>query len=301
MPKLTEIREYWGDPKDIIEKLEGVNVLVVHVAPVTADVIEAGKDLKAIGCCRGGPVNVNVEAATKRGIPVLYTPGRNADAVADLTIGLIIAEARHIARAHSSRKAGQWRLFPAEQSTELLEKTIGIVGFGSVGRKVADRARGGFKMNVLVYDPYVSKDEIEESGGKSVDLETLLQESDFVTLHLRLPAEVKGFIGAKELGMMKKTAYLINTARGNAVDYDALFEVLKNKRIAGAAFDVYDREPFDSSYPLLKLDNVTLTPHIGGMTKEIPLRSAQIMAEDLERLVRGERPRNVQNPSVYKD
>ena len=299
--KLTEIHEYWGDPQGIIENLEGVNILVVHAAPVTTSVIEAGKDLKVIACCRGGPVNVNVEAATKRGIPVLHTPGRNADAVADLTIGLIIAEARHIARAHCAVKAGQWRLFPPERSTELLEKTIGIIGFGNVGRKVAERAKGGFKMNVLVYDPYVSKDEIEEFGGKAVDFETLLKESDFVTLHVRLPEEVKGFIGAKELALMKEMAYLINTSRGNAVDYEAVCEALKNRKIAGAAFDVYDKEPIGSDNPLLKLDNVTFTPHIGGMTKEIPLRSAQIVAEDLERFIKGQRPRNVMNPSVFKD
>jgi len=299
--KLTDVREYWGDPQDLIDNLEGVSILVVHAAPVTARVIEAGKDLKLIACCRGGPVNVNVEAATKRGIPIVHTPGRNADAVADLTIGLMIAEARHIARAHCTLKAGQWRLFPPDLSTELLEKTVGIVGFGNVGRKVAERAKGGFKMKVLVYDPYVSKEDVEKYGGKPVDLDSLLRESDFVTLHLRLPPEVKGFIGARELALMKKTAYLINTARGNAVDYEALREALKNRKIAGAALDVYEKEPMDPGDPLLKLDNITLTPHIGGMTREIPLRSAQIVAEELERFIRGQRPKNVMNPSVFKD
>lgn len=299
-PQVSDVREYWGDPQDIIDRLEGVNILVVHTAPVTAEVIEAGKDLEAIACCRGGPVNVNVSAATERGIPVLYTPGRNADGVADLAIGLMIAEARHIARAHSYLKQGVWKHFPLEKSIELLGKTVGIVGFGNVGRKVSERAKGGFGMKVLVFDPYVPKEEIEEAGGESVDLETLLRESDFVSLHCRLPPGTKALIGEKELLLMKETAYLINTARGNALDYAAAYQALKSKRIAGAAFDVYDKEPITPDNPLIKLDNVTLTPHIGGMTKEgISLRAVEILSEDLERLIKGERPKHVQNPSVY--
>lgn len=306
LPKLTEVHEYWGSPQDLIDNIDEAEVLVVHQAPVTKDVIEAGRNLRVIGCCRGGPVNVNIEAATKRGLPVLHTPGRNADAVADFTIGLILAEARSIARADAFVKAGCWRKSLSQEEwenftgPELSGKTIGVVGFGDVGSRVATRARGGFDMNVLVYDPYVSKEKVEELGGKKVDLKTLLKESDFITLHVRLPSNVKGFIDARHFALMKKTAYLINTSRGNAVDEQALYEALKDRKIAGAALDVFMKEPIDSDNPLLKLDNITLTPHIAGdeLSQEVRFRSAQMIAEDIARLIKGERPKRIQNPSV---
>lgn len=296
--ELQGVSEYWGDRKQLIDNIDDAEILIVHVAPITAEVIDAGAGLKLIGCCRAGPVNVDVAYATKKGVPVIHTPGRNAQGVADLTIGLIVAEARGIARAHAFMKSGIWSV--PEVGVELWGKTLGIIGLGNVGSRVAFRAKNGFNMNVLAYDPYVPKERAEELGVKLVDLETLLRESDFVTIHSRAPPDAKPQITSEHIALMKPTAYLINTARGNILDEQALYEALKNDKIAGAALDVYAKEPIDPDNPLLKLDNITLTSHIGGLTREVPLRAAEIMAEDVARFIKGERPKNVKNPEVFR-
>ena len=235
--KLTEVREYWGNPQDLIDRIKGVEVLVVTFAPVTAKVIEAANDLRVIGCARGGPVNVNIEAATKKGIPVLNTPGRNAEAVAEYTFGLVLTLTRNIHRAITYVRNGKWTTpredtFEKPTGPELWGRTIGIVGFGQVGSRVGAMAKE-LGMNILIYDPYISKQKVEAIG-KVVDLQTLLQKSDIVTLHTRLPSEVKALIGAREFALMKKEAYIINTSRANALDEEVLYDMLRNGRLAGA-------------------------------------------------------------------
>lgn len=303
--KCPDVKEYWGDPQDLIARIKSVAVLIVTLAPVTADVIEAAKDLKVIGCARTGPVNVNVEVATKRGIPVLYIPGRNAEAVADLTMGLIIALLRKIPQADAYIRAGKWRTakedtFEKPSGPELTGKSIGIVGFGEVGSRVGIRA-AAFGMNILVCEPNTYKKKVVGIDGKLVDLEKLLRESDVVTLHLRLPPGVRGFMGADQLALMKSTAYLINTSRGAAVDEKALYEALRHRKIAGVALDVFEKEPISLDNPLLKLDNVLVTPHVAGVSTDVPRRSCQMIAEEIERFLKGERPRHVLNPSVLKE
>lgn len=294
--ELPGVREAWGDPQQLIDNLHDADAMIVHMAPVTREVIDAGTNLKLIGCCRGDPVNVDIKYATKKKIPVIYSPGRNAQAVADLTIGLMIAEARGIARAHALLKSGVWSVQPP--GVELWGKTLGIIGLGNVGACVAHRAKNGFNMNVLAYDPYVPKERAEKLGVKLVDLKTLMQESDFVTIHSRGAPDEKPQITAEHLALMKPTAYLINTSRGYLIDEQALYEALKDGKIAGAALDVYAKEPIDSNNPLLKLENVTLTPHIGGISRDTPLRAAEIIGEDIARFVKGEKPKNVRNPEV---
>jgi len=296
------VREYAGSPKELIKEVRDVDVLIVHGAPVTAEVIEAAKCLKVIGCTRGGPVNIDAEAATRRGIPIIFTPGRNADAVADFTMGLIIAEARNIARAHTSIKSGRWNLAYnryEQLGPELTGKILGIIGLGRIGAKVATRAKS-FGMKILVYDPYVSRSAVERVGGKIVSLRDLLMYSDFVTLHCRLTEETKHIIGAEELSLMKPTAYLINTARGGLIDQQALVECLKERRIAGAALDVYETEPIDSQDALIKLENVTLTSHIAGYSKDVTHRCARMVARDIIGYLNGEIPKNIFNPEVLK-
>ena len=160
--EIEGIAEHWGDPKQLVAGVDGVDILIVQVAPVTAEVIDAGKDLELIGCCRTGPANVDTAYATKKGIPVLYTPSRNAHGVADLTIGLIVAEARGIARADAEMKTGVYGV--PEVGVELWGKTLGIIGLGNAGSAVAYRARNGFNMKVLAYGPYAPKDRAEELG-----------------------------------------------------------------------------------------------------------------------------------------
>ena len=301
IPNEPGLKEYAGSPDKLSSLVRGVDILVVHMAPVTSSVLEAGDRLKIVGCCRGGPVNVNVKAATLRKIPVLFTPGRNADTVADYAIGMILAESRSIARAHADLKRGVWRGIDLmnydNAGFELAGKTLGIVGIGNIGLKVAERAKA-FGMEILAYDPYVAKEKIEAAGLKSVDLATLFSQSDFVTIHARATPETKGMIDKKVLSLMKETSYLINTARGDLVDEEALYEILKTRKIAGAGIDVFQIEPLHFDSPILTLDNVTVTPHIAGASKEAVHRAAQIIADDVGRVLIGKKPLHCANPEV---
>jgi len=297
------ISEYYGSPDQLVEEIGGAEILIVHRAPVTLEVMESGSKLRLIGCARGGPVNVDVAAATRRRIPVIRAPGRNADAVADFAIGLILAEARNIARAHMRLVGeGTWRLdkqgkLVFRRGVELPGKTLGLIGFGNIGSRVASRAKG-FDMRVIVYDPYVQKDIEEKFGVELVDLNAVMSESDFVSVHARATENNVNLIGKEQIGLMKKTSFLINTARASLIDYESLYDALRDHRIMGAALDVYPEEPVDPASPLLKLDNVTLTPHLAGTTQEVPLRGVKIVVEDIERYLRGEPAECVLNSEV---
>jgi len=299
-----KLKEYIGSPIQLLKEIDNADILIVNYAPITEEVIESDRNLKLIGVTRGGVVNIDVEAATKRGIFVVNAPERTVEAVADLTIGLMIAEARNIARAYHMLKTGKVlkinpRLFKDANiaGIELPGKTLGIIGLGRIGRKVTSRAKA-FGMNVIAYDPYISKEEAVSLGLELKDMNTLLRESDFVTIHVRYTKETEHMIGRKELEMMKKTAYIINTSRGGVIDEEALYEALKSKRIAGAALDVVEREPIDPNNPLLQLDNITITPHIAGLTQEVPMKSAVIMAEEVKKFIDGERLDRLVNKEV---
>jgi autoinducer 2 (AI-2) kinase len=255
-----------------------------------------------IGCCRADPVNVDVSTATEMGIPVLHAPGRNAQAVADLTLALMLMSLRHIPQAidilrQEGGPQGMVKMavaFFELKGNELWGKTVGIIGLGAVGREVARRLRG-FDTQLMVYDPYVSEDEVAGYEGRSVDLDTLLREADVVTLHASLTEQTKGMLGKREFGLMKPTAHFINTARAGLADEEALCEALKKGKIAGAALDVFSQEPPPPDHPLLQLPNVIATPHIGGNTQEIPAHQSRIVVSDLERLFEGEKPLHVVN------
>ncbi|HHV63198.1 MAG TPA: 2-hydroxyacid dehydrogenase [Firmicutes bacterium] len=292
-----EVSEYLGSVDVICDMVRDVDAIVTQLAPITAAVLDCAEELRIIGCCRGGPVNVNIEAATQRGIPVIYAPGRNAIAVAEFTVGLILAEVRNIGRAHADMKKGIWRgdLYCYHAAgRELNGLVAGLIGFGSIGRLMVGPL-GAFGMKVMVYDPFVPKDEIEAYGAEEADLEILLRSADVVSLHARVTPQTRGMIGARELALMKPTAYLVNTARGPLVDYDALYEALKAKRIAGAALDTFAEEPVPESDRLLELDNVTLTPHIAGASRETAERAAEMVAEDIGNFFAGRPMRNCYN------
>lgn len=295
------LKEAYGDEKLIIDAIQDADILVTNTAPITADVIDAGKNLKIIGVTRGGPVNIDVKASTKRGIPVVNAPGRNSDNVADFTFGLIIALLRNIVKGHISLTKGiwDWKLYEIHHACyELPRKTIGIIGFGQIGKRVTTRAKNGFDMKVLVYDPYADENEVKMFGGQMVELKKLLTDSDIVTIHARLTIETTGLIGKKEIALMKRSAYLINTARGEIVDEKALYHALKEKKIAGAASDVFEQESVGPDNPLLKLDNIIVTPHIAWISKEMPDRAVKMVVRDVIRFIKGEKPFHIVNPSV---
>lgn len=271
---------------DILHGLDQFHILVVQFAPVSRQFLEAATSLKVIGVLRGGTENVDVPFATERGISVLNTPGRNGRAVAECTLGLILAEIRNLARSHAFLKHGQWRReYPnSAMIPELCGKTVGLVGYGAVGRLVAHYLEA-FGSRILAYDPYCQGD---PSPAELVDLPVLLQESDVVSLHARLSEETTHLIGRRELGMMKPSAILVNTARSGLIDEQALVEALSERRIMGAAIDVFDTEPLPPGHPLLELDNVTLTPHLAGSTMDAFRNSPRLMAGHLIRMLRGE-------------
>ncbi len=289
-----KIREFIGSPKQLVREVEHADVLVVNYAPVTAEVMDADENLRLIGVTRGGPVNVDLSAAAERGIQVVNAPERSVESAADFTIALMLAEVRQIARSCYHLKSGKEfkvnpRLFPDATiiGWELAGKTLGIVGLGRIGKKVALRAKS-FGMEILCYDPYVSREEAEKVGAELVDLNALLTRADVITLHVRLTPETRRMIGKEQLALMKKSCYLVNTSRGGVVDENALYHALKDKKIAGAALDVVEEEPIKLSNPLLRLDNVTITPHMAGITRDVPLKSASMIAEEVAKFITGE-------------
>jgi D-3-phosphoglycerate dehydrogenase len=267
-------------PQQLLEEIRGYDVLVVRGATkVTKDIIEAGKRLKIIARAGVGLDNIDVRAASARGIELINAPEAPTVAVAELVIGLMLAWARQLPRADASMKQGMWEKTRL-MGSELRGKTLGIIGTGRIGREVGYRAKA-FLMNLLAFDILRSAEFAERTGARYVDLDELLRESDFVSIHVPLSPRTRHMIGRRELELMKPTAVLINTSRGEVVDEVALAEALMKGKIAGACLDVYEREPPKDS-PLLKLPNVVLTPHIGASTVEAQREAAMLIAEKIK-------------------
>ena len=309
--KLEVIYESWMDAnkllsgEEFVERIqgEGIEVVVVEADFVPREVFEKATKLKFLGVCRADLAFVDVKAATERGILVVNTPARNAAAVAELAVGLMLSLLRHIPRAHQMVSSGSWVdptvAYFSMRGNELGGKTVGIVGFGAIGRRVAKILKA-FEASILVYDPFLDPKTIKEAGAKPVELDELMKKSDIITLHSSTTPEAMGLISAQRIALMKPTAYLINAANAFVLDNGAVIKALKAKRIAGAAFDVFETWPVRPDSPLLKMDNVVLTPHIGGATAETVMRYSEMMVDDVERFLRGERPKNLLNPQVWR-
>lgn len=289
---------------DDLIKAEGkdAELLAGLFVPISSKVFDAMPKLRIAGVSRAGLENVNVKEATKRGVLVFNIEGRNAEAVSDFAVGLMLSECRNIARAHFAIKNGKWRKEFSNSSwvPELKGKNVGIVGFGYIGRLVAQKL-SGFGVNRLVFDPFVNPEDVRAAGCSPVDKETLFKDSDFVTLHARMSESTKHMVDEKELALMKPTAYLINTARAGLVNEKALIAALQENRIAGAGLDVFLDEPLHPDSAFLTLDNVTLSTHIAGTTKEALTRSPEILLEDIAKLLKGENPRFVINKDVLEN
>lgn len=252
-------------PECVLEAVRDADVIITQFCPVTQHMIDQCPRLKAVGVLRAGTENVNQQGLKARGVELFNAPGRNAEAVSDYTVGMLIAEARNIARGHHGLKTGQWiRDYPNNgEIPDLNGRTVGLVGVGAIGMKVA-RKLSGFDMRVLGYDPYADAALCGEKGVELTTLDELMAQSDFVSIHARLTPQNRHLIGEREIGLMKPTAYLINTSRAGLIDEAALVKALAEGRIAGAALDVFEEEPPTPGNPLLALPNVTLTPHMAG-------------------------------------
>jgi D-3-phosphoglycerate dehydrogenase len=296
-----KLREYVGDPAEIARAVAGHDVLIVHGAPVSAEVLAAAP-LRLVCCARGGPVNVDVAAATDRGIPVVNTPGKNAEAVAELTIAFALLLIRTVPQASRYLLEGggfaesvfEGREFFGREAPSL---TIGLVGLGHVGREVATRAQAlGF--TVVGYDPQPPPAAVP--GVELVSLDTLLASSDIVSAHARLTPENRRMFSRERFAQMRPGAYFINTARESLVDEAALLEALELGLLGGAALDVLERTPPGERHPLLSMPNVFITPHIGGATAETLARGARRAVTAVTELLAGRVPANVVNPEVLR-
>ncbi len=265
------------DEAGLIDRIPGYNALIVRSKTQATDaVIAAGSNLKVIGRAGIGIDNIDVAAATARGVVVFNTPDANATTTAELTIAHILSLSRHLPKADRSVRAGEWTP-PKFVGSELAGKTIGIVGFGTIGRLVAERC-AGLKMRVLAFDPFVTEAIVQQYGAECSDLDGLISSVDYLTLHCPITDKTRNFINAERIAAMKPGARLINCARGGLVDEPALITALSDGHLAGAALDVFASEPPKDS-PLLSLDNVVLTPHLGASTKEAQQVVSQRIAE----------------------
>ncbi len=284
--------------EELLKIIENYDALIVRSRTrVTRGVIERAKNLKIIGRAGVGVDNIDVDYATERGIVVVNAPGGNSVSAAEHTIGLILSVVRKIPQADRSVKEGKWER-KKFVGIELRGKTLGIIGLGRIGYEVAKRMRC-FDVNVLAYDPYVSEERAKAVGAKLVSLEDLIRNSDIITVHVPKTKETEKMISYKEFEMMKDGVYIINAARGGIVDEKALYDAIVKGKVAGAALDVYEKEPPDKDNPLLKLENVVTTPHIGASTREAQMIVGMTVAEDIVNYFRGLPVKNAVNlPSV---
>lgn len=287
---LSPVRESEGDPRRIAEFRPSPDILVVHGAPVTAAVLGAHPRLRLVCCARGGPVNVDVDAATTRGIPVATTPGKNAAAVAELTIAFVIALARHIPDGAGFLRGGGGLTSTFDGARflgrELTSLTLGLVGYGQVGRLVAARAHA-LGVTVHAYDPFLDATD-SDSAVTFIGLPMLLATVDVVSLHARATSDNQAMMNAAAFGQMRRGSWFINTARESLVDEVALLAALRSGHVAAAALDVLEPAAPTTRSPLLDIDTVLVTPHIGGATAETLRRGADMVAAEIQRFVAGQ-------------
>jgi D-3-phosphoglycerate dehydrogenase / 2-oxoglutarate reductase len=282
-------------PAELLAAVGEAQALGLHFAPVGRDLLAAAPRLQLVSVARTGLENVDLEAATARGIGVVPALGRNAGAVAELQIGLMLAEARNIARADVSIKTGGWRKdFPGDR-IEIADSTVGMVGFGYVGRVFAQRL-SGFGPQLLAYDPFADDDVLAEFGvERAATLDDVFRSSDFVVVQARHTPQTDRFIGAEQFALMKPGSYFINVSRSRVVETKALFAALQEGRISGAGLDVFDHEPLPEHSPWRSLDNVTLTTHFGGDTQSTNRTSARLVVAAVLEFARTGRVRHAVN------
>ena len=286
------------DANGLREAIPGYQALIVRSrTKVTKDVLARAANLKVIGRAGVGVDNIDLDAATARGIVVVNAPTASTVSVAELAIGHMLSLYRQLPEADRSVKAGKWEKVRLE-GRELFDKTLGLIGSGRIGAEVAKRAQA-FGMRVVSFDPYLPAPVAETLGVRLVDMETLLRDADVVSIHAALTAETKGLVGASEFSKMKRDAVLVNCARGEIVEEAALADALRSGAIAGAAIDVFEKEPPEGS-PLLSAPNVHFTPHLGASTHEGQVRAGAIVVEQVMKVLDGKRADFIANPRVLR-
>lgn len=284
--RVAEVDEASGTEDQLIEALGDAEICLTQMAPLTRRVIEAAPRLKLIGIGRGGPVNANLRAAAEHGVAVCCAPGRNANATAEHTLGMILAAARRIPQTHAELAAGRWRsdyYRYDEVGIELRGSTVGLVGGGAVGHRVAELL-AALGAHVLIHDPYLTHGGVAEL----VSLDELLPRAQVLTLHARVTPETTGMIGAPQLAALPAGAIVVNCARGALLDYEAVCDSIDAGHLFGAAFDVFPEEPIPAASRLLSTPGIALTPHLAGASRQTAANAAGILAEEVGRYLRGE-------------
>lgn len=289
-PGMDNLKEYMGNPDELVSFIDDADILVTQLAPLSRQMIEQLPHLRFVAVSRGGPVNIDMAAASDHKITVVNTPGRNASAVAEFTLGAMLAQTRNIRRGHEGLRHADWQgdLYRYDKTgRELSELTVGVIGYGNIGRRVVKLLRA-FGTKVLVADPYVQLSaEDLDANVQLVPLQQLLEKSDVVTLHPRVTEETRQMIHADTLASMKDDALLINTARGPLVNYDDLYTALSTGVIGSAMLETFAVEPVPQDWPLLSLPNVTLTPHIAGASVKTVTNAAEQVAKELNHYLNG--------------
>ncbi len=300
-PEIELVNKPGLSKEDLLKEIKDADALIVRSGTkVTADVIEAAEKLKVIGRAGIGVDNIDLNAASRKGIIVMNTPGGNATAAAEHAIAMMAALARNIPQAHMSMKQGKWEK-KKFMGVELTGKTLGVVGLGNIGRIVAERGRG-LKMQVVAYDPFVSADKVKHLGVEVVPLDEVFARSDFITIHTPLTEETRYMIDKNAFAKMKDGVRIINCARGGIIKEDDLVEAIESGKVAGAALDVFENEPLPADSPLIKNDKIVLTPHLGASTVEAQVNVAVAIAKQIvDYLVNGNIVNAVNMPSVSPD
>ena len=288
-----------GNPREILPELLDAEGLIIRIGSIDRDTIMAAKNLKAIGRPGVGYDNVDVAAATERGIPVVIAPGANTRSVAEHALALIFAATKDIVHSDAQTRSGNFNVRNSYRAFELLGKTLGLIGYGNIGRELA-KLCSSIGLQVVVYDPFVARDSIEQQGYQyEPEMDRVLRSADVISLHVPLTPQTRNLIGERELGIMKSSAVLINCARGEIVDEAALAAALSQHTIHSAAVDVLATEPVNPEHPLLKLDNFIITPHMAGLTQEAAAGVCTMAAEGVLAVINGEKWPHVADKAVY--
>ena len=290
-----------NDEETLARDAEDADLIIVNCfTKITARVIETARKLKGIVKYGVGVDNIDLEAATRRGVLVVNCPEYGAETIADHAFTLMLCLARKIIEIDKEMRRRAW-IWPSPEymGVDMFGKTLGVIGLGRIGRAMTNRA-GGFGMRILVHDPYVTDELIRQYNGEAVSLDDLLRRSDFVSIHCISTSETRGLIGESELKKMKKTAFIIDVSRGAIIDEAAIITALKEGWIAGAGFDVFSEEPLSLDHPLLGMDNVILTPHLAWYTKGAFDRLEREAVQRALEILQGKRPKNIMNAQVLE-
>lgn len=289
-----------GDPKAMLPELLDAEGLIIRIGSIDRETMLAAKNLKVIGRPGVGVDDVDVETATELGIPVVIAPGANTRSVAEHAFAFMFAAAKDMVRSDKEMRKGNFNIRSSYKAFEIYGKTLGLVGYGNIGSILAEMS-ANVGMKVVVYDPFVKPEVITQKGYKyETDLNSVLKTADVISLHVPLTPKTKNLIGAAELSVMKPSAILINCARGGVIDEEALIKALENNQIHSAATDVFSNEPPTIDEPLFKYDNIIVTPHMAGQTKEAASGVATMAAEGVIAVMNGERWKYVCNPKAYE-